>query len=145
MKFNWGHGILIFIMLFLSLCAAFIIFALNQKHDLVTDDYYEQGAHYSNQIDINNRSDVYKDSVVVNVSEKTVDLLFAKSLVASVDSVSVFFFRPSDKQNDLKVLKKAADVVSIDRTKLLPGRYILKLSWKLNNNVFMVDKDLFLN
>ena len=47
MKFNWGTGIFTFIIIFLLLCVAFIIFAVRQGVNLVHDDYYEKGVDYS--------------------------------------------------------------------------------------------------
>ena len=55
MKFNWGTGILVFLILFLSASAVFIFFAMRQDVNLVHEDYYEQGVDYSAQMDIGPR------------------------------------------------------------------------------------------
>ena len=86
MKLNWGHGILIFIILFLVLIGSFVIFALYQSQDLESDDYYDKGAGYSNQIEVNKRSDLYKDSITMTSSQPGAQIALCKSLASSGDS-----------------------------------------------------------
>ncbi len=47
MKFHWGTGILIFLILFLLAAGFFIAFAMRQERDLVHEDYYERGVDHS--------------------------------------------------------------------------------------------------
>ena len=63
MKFNWGTGILIFLILFLMAAAVFIGFAMRQDVNLVHEDYYEKGVDYERQMNAEARSVVYRDSV----------------------------------------------------------------------------------
>ena len=51
MKINWGTAIVLFLAVFFCLMAVFVTFALRQNNDLVTDDYYEKGANYSQTIE----------------------------------------------------------------------------------------------
>ena len=65
LKFNWGTGIFLFLVVFLLACAAFIYFAFTQDVNLVHKDYYEKGVNYTEQMEINARSIAYQDSVAI--------------------------------------------------------------------------------
>ena len=50
MKLNWGNSIFLFLIIFVALGIAFIVFSFSKSNDLVTADYYQQGADYTHQI-----------------------------------------------------------------------------------------------
>jgi hypothetical protein len=142
MKFNWGHGILIFILLFLAVIAAFVIFALFQSQDLVSDDYYDKGAGYSNQIDINQRSEIYRDSIKIINEDGEIYVKLSKTLAASGDTLHMYFYRPSDKKEDFIVNCLMSDEISLPIDRFTPGRYVVKMSWTHRDEIFNVNKDL---
>ncbi len=55
MKFTWGTGIFIFLILFLLAAAFFIGFAMRQDVNLVHEDYYERGVEYTEHMRTNSR------------------------------------------------------------------------------------------
>ncbi len=142
MKFNWGHGILIFLILFLILSFTFIIFSLNQSEDLVSENSYEQGADYSNQIEINKRSFIYSDSISISNSNSVIDLNLCKTLANSEDTIFVHFYRPSDKKADMKFKFIMTEKISIPLIKLISGRYLVKLSWNKQGNLYNIEKEI---
>ena len=144
MKFNWGHGILIFIILFLAVITAFVIFALYQAQDLESDDYYDRGAGYSNQIEVNKRSDLYKDSISMTSSLPGVQIALCKSLASSGDSIHVYFYRPSDKKSDIQLNCLMTEKISLPASELKSGRYVVKMSWTHKGELFNVNKDLII-
>ncbi|MEI6695067.1 MAG: FixH family protein [Bacteroidota bacterium] len=144
MKFNWGHGILAFIILFLLLSTAAIIFSLNQSEDLVSDDYYEQGAAYSKQMEISKRSSIFHDSVSVNSMDAVIELNLCKSLAVSGDTLYAFFYSPSDKKSDLKLKFPMAEKINISSAQLNKGRYVVKMSWNHQGNLYNIDKEVIL-
>ena len=40
-----------------------MVFSFRQNIDLVERDYYDKGANYTEQIEINKRSEIYQDSI----------------------------------------------------------------------------------
>lgn len=143
MKFNWGHGILSYIILFLILSTIFIIFSLKQNIDLVSDDYYQKGADFSKQIDINKRSLPYRDSISISDADTTISMHFSKSISDSTDSVQIYFFRPSGKHNDVLIEMPLSNKLDINKQQLINGRYVVTISWRKNNEKYMVDKELY--
>jgi hypothetical protein len=143
MKLHWGNAIVIFFALFLSLAAFFIVFSFRQNNDLEDDDYYEKGAGYSNQIEINNRSVVFNDSITITPLENSINFNFCQTILNNSGAVQVHFYRPSAKEFDYNISLNTGDsVFAIEKSKLLEGRYIVKLSWIMDNLTYAFEKDL---
>ncbi|MCX6221467.1 MAG: FixH family protein [Bacteroidia bacterium] len=141
MKINWGRALIIFFIIFFVWVFSFVFFAMRQNNDLVTDDYYQKGAKYTDQININQRSVTYQDSIKISTTGKQVQIALSKGLVKSADSVQVYFFRSSDKTKDLRLRFKAAESpFLIDKTQLMHGRYQVYLSWSLKNENYSITK-----
>jgi len=141
MKFNWGTGILIFLVLFLAASAAFIIFAMNQDVNLVHKDYYEKGVDYTQEMNTMSRSEKFTDSVLVYFDEQKLLVDVRTSLAVAIDSGKVLMFRPSGSKYDIQFpLNIPVETISIAREKLIAGRYILKLSWYSAGLKYEIDK-----
>lgn len=146
MKLNWGNYITIFIGLFLTLCTIFIIFSLRQNRDLVTDNYYEDGADFTRQMEINKRSAVYSDSITVTIGETLVVIELPGTISKSTKTIKCNFYRPSDKGYDyIKEFENPGNSLTIERSNLKKGRYILKLTWEMGAEDFLVEKNIFIN
>jgi hypothetical protein len=144
MKFNWGHGIFIFMTIFVILSIIFIIFSLNQSQDLVSDDYYDKGADYSQQIEINKRSDIYQDSVSVNVNIASLVVDLCQSMKNSGDTLLLHFYRPSDKKSDIKLKFPMSGNINIPLSNFIHGRYEVKISWYHLGSLYNIKNDIII-
>ena len=141
MKFNWGTGILIFLILFLAACAAFIIFAMSQDVNLVHKDYYEKGVDYTNKMNVDARSTQFEDKIQIDNSNGYLLVRFEESLVANIDSGKVLLYRPSNsKQDVLFPMTFSENTLRIPKENLISGRYILQLSWYSEGLKYYIDK-----
>lgn len=146
MKFNWGTGIFLFLVLFLAGAAVFIVFAARQQVNLVHEDYYEEGADYSEQMKMDARSKVYAHSVSTQSNDKFFIVNIEKDLATKIDSGILHLYRPSDKTKDMITNLKAGSVESFspryefDKRALLNGRYILKFSWYTDGVRYQIEK-----
>jgi hypothetical protein len=141
MKFNWGTGILIFLILFLMAAAAFIIFAMRQDVNLVHKDYYEKGVDYTDQMNVNSRSSQFSDKIQIESVNEYLLVSFEESLAANIDSGKVLLYRPSDSKQDVMFPMTFSDnSIKIPKEDLITGRYILKLSWFSGGLKYEIDK-----
>lgn len=146
MKLNWGKSIFIFILFFLSICTIFIIFSLRQDNDLVTENYYNEGASYTTRLEVINRSQVYFDSINIMQREDHISFNLAETLKPHISELDLWFYRPSGKSSDFKTkLKATGDSLIMDKSGLKKGRYILKIKWVMNSLEYAVEKDIFIN
>lgn len=145
-RFNWGTGIFLFFVVFLTLAFIFIVFSFRQNNDLVTDDYYNEGAEYSNQIKINKRSYAYTDSVVVFLSKTHVNVVFTPENELNTNQLKLHFYYPAGENNDAYFeYEKFSDTLSIDKRGLTHGRCILKLSWFMFGEEYNLEKMLYID
>lgn len=141
MKFNWGTGVTIFLIAFLLACAGFIYFAFQQDVNLVHKDYYEKGVDYSEQMEVNERSKPFYQSIQTGISGNFFQIGFDSMLAASIDSGMVLMYRPSNSKNDVILpLEIENNSFQISKNNLIPGRYILKLTWYSDGAQYQVDK-----
>ena len=141
MKFNWGTGILIFLILFLLACAAFIIFAMRQDVNLVHKDYYEKGVDYTDKMNVDARSTQFGDKIQIDYTNEYLLIRFEESLAANIDSGKVLLYRPSNsKQDVLFPIIFSENIIKIPKENLISGRYILKLSWYSEGLKYDIDK-----
>jgi hypothetical protein len=143
MKFNWGTGILIFLILFLAACAVFITFAMRQDVNLVHKDYYEKGVDYTDQMNVDERSLPFKNDFKVTNQNDFLVVNIEESLSAKIDSGKVLMYRPSNsKQDILYDLKAKSNTIILPKENLVSGRYILKVYWYSNGLKYEVDRDV---
>ena len=141
MKFNWGTGILIFLILFLLACAAFIIFAMRQDVNLVHKDYYEKGVDYTDKMNVDARSMQFLDKIQISYNNKFLLVDFDKSLVSKIDSGKVLLYRPSSSKQDVNFTMTFFEgTLKIPKGNLVSGRYVLKLSWYSEGLKYEIDK-----
>ena len=141
MKFNWGTGILIFLILFLMAAGVFITFAMRQEVNLVHEDYYERGVDYGAQMKAEARSAALFDSIQTYFDNQSLVVDFSHLELVKIDSGSVLLYRPSSKSLDLQMpLDYSTGFMSIPQDELFRGRYILKLNWYSEGLKYEVDK-----
>lgn len=145
MKFNWGTGILIFLILFLAACAAFIIFAMSQDVNLVYKDYYEKGVDYTEQMKVDSRSKPFSHLFETKSTEQFFIVDIDESLVTKMDSGTIYMYRPSDKTKDISSSfktreKTVSQQFQFDKRALINGRYILKFTWYSEGLKYEIDK-----
>ena len=143
MKFNWGTGIFIFLILFVVGAVSFVIFTLQFDVNLVHNDYYEKGVDYSEQMRMDARSAVFKNAIQVNSDDKYLVLNIEESLASKIDSGNVLLFRPSDSKRDISIsVEKNSSNISFSRNDLIKGRYILKFSWYSEGIEYEIDRQV---
>lgn len=145
MKLNWGQSIFIFLMGFITLAIVFIIFSFRQNNDLVTNDYYEKGADYTNQMEITNRSSVYNDSILLLNHNSKLVARFSKTIRQMTDSMHIYFYRPSDKKLDFQFWETlGSDSLILGKEHLAIGRYQVQFTWSYDRKSYLIEKDFFI-
>ncbi len=146
MKINWGTGIVIAFIAFISFILYFVIGAnTNHKyeHDLVTDDYYKQELNYQKDIDkLTNAK-----SLAVNISYEKTDeglrITFPENLDYKNIKGTMFLYRPSNKQLDFETSLSLSDhfFFFFDK-RLVDGRWNIKVDWQYNGKNYLYKKEI---
>lgn len=134
MKISWGTGIVIAILIFMFITIVTVIFMMNQDVDLVSNDYYEKGVKYQEQIDKEDRSYRLKENLKMERAGDIFEISFPDEYDNLNISGEIFFYRPSDSKKDFKLPLSLTDGNQIiPLNGIEKGFWRVKLNWKLND------------
>lgn len=145
MKINWGTGIVIAIVLFMSFIMYFVISMSTGKkfsHDLVTEKYYEKELAYQDQIDAEENAKQLKEGIRIVKSEKGLLIYLPKELQNTTEG-KLFLYRPSNKQLDFEIpISKDDDYLLVPEKSLLDGRWNISLNIEDEDKKYHFSKEI---
>ncbi|MCW5520094.1 FixH family protein [Aureitalea sp. L0-47] len=146
MKFNWGTGIVIGMVLFIGFIMYMVITMMTDdayNHDLVTEGYYEKDLQYQKEINAEENS----QKKFANITgEKVAEgwlLHFPEDLDPNKIKGKVFLYRPSNKRLDFDipiVISNAQLLIPDER--LLDGRWNITLDWEYEGEHYMYKESI---
>jgi hypothetical protein len=143
MKFNWGTGIFLFLIIFVLAMATFVTFAFNQDVNLVNKEYYQKGVKFDDEREQKQRAEKVKDKIELIQTEETISVLFDEQYFSKVKQAQAHFYRPSDRHKDLKIAFDS-NKLDVPKSEFLHGRYTLILSWEYQNELYLFEKYVFI-
>ena len=146
MKFNWGTGIVIAFIGFISFIMYFVVtMTTNEKydHDLVNEDYYKEELLYQNDIDKEENAKSLEQNITWKKSEEGLLIVFPETLKAENITGKVFLYRPSNKQFDIEMpISLSNHNLLIPDKRLLDGRWNIKVDWQYNGISYLYKKEI---
>ena len=133
-KFNWGTGIVLAFIGFISFIMYFII-SMNTnsdyQHDLVTEDYYKAELEYQNDINKEENAKILEKNIRWKKTDEGIIIEFPKNLDIKNITGKVFLYRPSNKQLDFEIkISLSNHNLLIPDKRLLDGRWNIKVYWQ---------------
>lgn len=145
MKINWGTGIVIAIIAFMSFIMYFVIsMSTDHKfsHDLVTDNYYQKELEFQDQIDATRNAKLLEEDVEIVKSEKGLQIYFPKIFKNEMEG-KVFLYRPSNKQLDFEIPISITDnYLLVPEKSLLDGRWNISVKVTHNNKEYYFSEEI---
>jgi hypothetical protein len=146
MKLNWGTGIVIAFIAFISFIMYFVInMNINKKydHDLVTEEYYKQELEFQNDIDKETNAKNLSENLHWKKTTEGLVIFFPKTLLKENITGKVFLYRPSNKQFDFETELSLSDHnLLIPDKRLLDGRWNIKVDWQYNGKSYLYKKEI---
>ncbi|WP_341214913.1 FixH family protein [uncultured Wocania sp.] len=146
MKFNWGTGIVLAFIGFISFIMYFIITMNTDSkydHDLVTEDYYKQELEFQNDIDKQKNGNALETNITWKKTEKGIVITFPKTFKVENITGKVFLYRPSNKQFDFDTaISLSNHNLLIPDKRLLDGRWNIKVDWQYNGKSYLYKKEI---
>jgi len=144
LKFNWGHGIALFIASFVAFLSFMVAQTFGVKVDLVADNYYEQELAYQGKIDRIKNFSTLNEPVQVRTTGGSISIAYPPSLVAKGLSGTVACFRPSDNRLDRELpLQAGTGQQQIDAKLLKPGIYQVQLSMEAAGEEYYYETSVY--
>ena len=146
MKINWGTGIVLAFIAFISFILFFVIQMSTQSkydHDLVTETYYEEELQYQNTIDKQKNAQKLTQDVTLTQTEQGIEIVFPKTFDINTIKGKVFLYRPSNKQFDFEMpISLSNHTLLIPDNRLLGGRWDISVDWSYDEEAYLYKQEI---
>ena len=142
MKFNWGHGITIFLIIFVATTIGVVVKISTDdayNHELVSENYYEDELKYQEEIDKEVNASKLSSMVSYKFTDDGIVLKFPNDFPFEKVSGIIKMKRPSKQILDFTIPVKLDDSfnVVIPSDKLVKGKWLLVIDWEVGDEKFM--------
>lgn len=141
MKWNWGKGLVVGMLAFMSFILYLVITMSTDKkysHDLVTEEYYAKEMAYQKEIDAEENVLSLSNKITGERTPEGWLLTFPKELQKPSHSGEVFLYRPSNKQLDFQFpLELSGQNLLIPDNKLIDGRWNITIDFQHEGKNFL--------
>ena len=106
MKINWGTGIVLAFIAFISFILFFVVrmtMDSNSNHDLVTEGYYKEELNFQKKMDAERNANNLSTKIRIEKTTYGWDILFPENMEAQKIKGNVSLYRPSNKNLDFDV------------------------------------------
>ncbi|MFV9550295.1 FixH family protein [Algibacter sp. PT7-4] len=146
MKFNWGTGIVMAFIGFISFIMYFIItMNVNNKydHDLVSDNYYADELQYQNDINKLKNTKTLIENISYKKTTNGLLIKFPETLDYKNIKGKLFLYRPSNKQLDFETaISLSNSNLLIPDNRLVDGRWNIKIDWQYNGKSYLFKESI---
>ena len=146
-KLNWGHGIFIAIAIMILALMTLVFKTVNQKIELVNEDYYPKGLVYEEEIQKQKKTSQLSGKIEVIISD-SVSIRFPTdfeepNLIKGV----VWFYRASEMKNDVKdsLFISESLLISYPIQQFKQGKYDVILDWKYKGESYYHKETIFID
>jgi len=141
MKINWGTGIVLAFVAFISFILYFVVRMSTDdraNHDLVTEEYYKRELAYQNEIDASTSASAMDANLKIEKSRAGLTIVFPDRFDPKKIKGTVFLYRPSDKHldNDFPISLSKTHLLIPDNS-LVDGRWDITVKWAYNGKNFL--------
>jgi hypothetical protein len=139
----WPIAIFAFFIVFATFLATFVVWALGQRQDLVTENYYEQELRYQEQLDRLNRTQAQSgQSTVTFDATRNCIVIKLPAAQAAGASGKIQLYRPSNARLDHEVplAIDAGGVQTLDAKAMAAGLWKVRLQWSVNGQEYYFDQ-----
>jgi|SRR5690606_5070459 hypothetical protein len=146
MKINWGTGVVLAFVCFISFIMYFVVRMSVQdraRHDLVTEDYYKKELGLQQDLDAAARAIRMNAGLRLEWTGEGLMVHFPKGYEPGKIKGTVSLYRPSDRQLDRDFPLKLTDpYLLIPDQSLVKGRWDLTIRWQYGDDSFMHQQKL---
>jgi hypothetical protein len=144
MKFNWGTGIVIALVIMITGMIVLVSIAVRQDYDLVDKDYYQKSINYQQHIEEVKNTEALPVKVLFEQIPDTLKLSFPNLDNSQKYSGEIHFYSPVEEKRDLflKIKPDSSYRQIIDLRSLKSGRYQVKIDWTANKINYYQEEEI---
>ena len=144
MKFNWGTGLIIAMVLFMVFIVSMVAYVSNKSVELVSENYYEQEINYEDRIVATSNGNEHKENITISNPNGNVFVHFNDEAISNEAKGEIHMYRANNKEMDVVVpfsnLKN--NQIIIPNTDVQAGKYNVQISWQENDKNYYVAKSI---
>ncbi len=146
MKFNWGTGLVVGMILFIGFIV-FLVYRMttdhNLNHDLVTEGYYQKEMELQQDIYAQQNSAAMEKQITGLKNDMGYLLQFPEGYNPEKITGRIFMYRPSNKQLDFDLPLNMTDLnFLIPDQRLLEGRWNITIDWEYDGKSYRFKKQI---
>lgn len=136
MKFNFGHGVIVVLSLFALMLGWFMVRAIANAEELVTENYYEKELLFQQDLDKLERAAAHGEAVRMEVKDQQLRITFPAALRGKAISATLEMMRPSDARADQRMELQASPegTLAVPVAGWMRGRYRARLEWRVDGS-----------
>lgn len=146
MKINWGKGIVITILCFITFIMYFVITMSTDKtfsYDLVTEDYYQQELKFQEEINARQNVADLKEKLSIKKTKEGLQIKFPAAFLSKKIKGKVSLYRPSNKKLDFEIpISISNNYLLVPESRLLDGRWNIKILWKMKGKDYLYKEEI---
>jgi len=141
---SWGTKIAILYISFAALIIVMVIMSMQQKIDLVSDDYYAKELVFQDKLNEMNNANSLPGKITHNITENAFKFTFPAIFKNTSIIGNIEFYRPSDNSKDLKLpIQLNNNLEQYIRLKQLSkGMYKMNISWTANKTNYYTEETI---
>jgi len=144
MKFNWGTGVVLALLVMISGMIVLVSIAVRQDFDLVDNDYYQKSITYQQHIDKVENTTALEKKIAFELSADSLKLTFPNLANVQEYTGEIHFYSPVEARRDYNLAVKLDSGYTqiIDLQNLEKGRYKVKIDWKANKVSYYQEEEI---
>ena len=142
MKFNWGTGIVLAMLIMVSGMIYLVSIAV-----LVDKDYYQKSITYQQHIEKVRKNDALTEKIKFELSKASLKLTFPNLATFQEYTGEIHFYSPVAEKRDmtLKINLDKDYIQIIDLKSLEKGRYQVKIDWNVSGTGYYQEEEIAVN
>jgi nitrogen fixation protein FixH len=145
LRWHWGWGITLVYAAFAASTAGFVAFAMGQKVELVSEDYYQRAIEFDRHMAATANAAALGQTVRIEAAARSHGVTLAwDAAPPRPGEGTIIFYRPSDASVDHTVpLEPDADGRQwIPLGNAPPGHWIVRLAWRADGREYLLERSV---
>ncbi|UOX33331.1 FixH family protein [Flavobacterium sediminilitoris] len=147
MKINWGTGIVIAFILFITFILYFVLkVQLNDNYDreLVVEDYYQQELKVQGNIEKSSNANALIDKIKIEKVSEGIQVSFPESFDYKTIKGKVSLYRPSNQKLDSEMqISLSSSHLLIPKSSLVGGLWDITIDWEYQGVSYRNKKSIY--
>lgn len=144
-KFNWGTGLFITIILFISFFVSFIIFSFSKERNLVTKDYFPDEIAYDLKLEKIKNTNALEQKINTNLTGKNLEIVFPDYFKKSEKingTITLYYIKSYKQDKKYKINTDKSNKQFINCEKMPAGRYKINIDWEYDGKKYYQQNEI---